>query len=216
MKEIIKKLLREGLDDTLTYEEEHLGSVYGQDNYELGLYLNGEIVGMVNYVIFEGILTVSNILVRPEFRRKGYGSRMMQYVKKIHPEAEYKPSVKTDLGVAFKHKEIPDLNTLEEGGEKEIGYKVMRYENGMLIAGANSKLTFKAEIGKTISMPGNGIYMSPNKEYVLNYYSGLADNEMLITFEFDIKDITFGNLTDKEAEVAVKQAKIINLEPIEN
>jgi ribosomal protein S18 acetylase RimI-like enzyme len=216
MKEIIKKLLREGLDDTLTYEEEHLGSVYGQDNYELGLYLNGEIVGMVNYVIFEGILTVSNILVRPEFRRKGYGSRMMQYVKKIHPEAEYKPSVKTDLGVVFKHKEIPDLNTLEEGGEKEIGYKVMRYENGMLIAGANSKLTFKAEIGKTISMPGNGIYMSPNKEYVLNYYSGLADNEMLITFEFDIKDITFGNLTDKEAEVAVKQAKIINLEPIEN
>jgi hypothetical protein len=92
----------------------------------------------------------------------------------------------------------------------------MRYENGILIAGANSKLTFKPELGKTISMPGNGIYMSPNKEYVLNYYSGLADNEVLITFEFDINDITFGNLTDKEAEVAVKQAKIINLEPLED
>lgn len=105
---------------------------------------------------------------------------------------------------------------LKEGLGKEIGYKVMRYENGILIAGANSKLTFKPELGKTISMPGNGIYMSPNKEYVLNYYSGLADNEVLITFEFDINDITFGNLTDKEAEVAVKQAKIINLEPIED
>lgn len=216
MKEIIKKLLREGLDDTITYEEEHLGSVYGQDNYELGLYLNGEIVGLVNYVIFEGILTVSNIMVRPEFRRKGFGSRMMQYVKKIHPEAEYKPSVKTDLGVAFKHKEIPDLNKLDEGIGKEIGYKVMRYENGTLIAGANSRLNFKAEIGKTISMPGNGIYMSPNKDYVLNYYSGLADNEVLITFEFDINDITLGNLTDRESEVAVKQAKIINIEQLED
>ena len=216
MKKLIKQLLKEGLESNFTYEEEHLNSVYGQDEYELGLYLNGEIVGLVNYVIFEGILTVSMINVRPEFRRKSYGSRMMQYIKQIHPEAKYKPSFKTDLGMAFKHKEIPDLNTLEEGGEKEIGYKVMRYENGILIAGANSKLTFKAEIGKTISMPGNGIYMSPNKEYVLNYYSGLADNEVLITFEFDINDITFGNLTDKEAEVAVKQAKIINLEPIED
>ena len=53
MKDLIRKLLKEGLDDTLTYEEEHLGSVYGQDNYELGLYLNGEIVGLVNYVIFK-------------------------------------------------------------------------------------------------------------------------------------------------------------------
>ena len=28
----------------------------------------------------------------------------------------------------------------------------MRYENGSLIAGANSRLNFKAEIGKTISL----------------------------------------------------------------
>jgi GNAT superfamily N-acetyltransferase len=215
MKELIRKLLKEGLNDTLTYEEEHLGSMHGQDNYELGLYLNGEIVGLIEYVIFEGELTVSNIIVRPEFRRRGFGSRMMQYVKKIHPEATYVPSMMTDLGAKFKHKEIPDLNNLDEGLGKEIGYKVMRYENGMLIAGANSRLTFKAEIGKTISMPGNGIYMSPNKEYVIDYYSGLADNEVLITFEFDINDITLGNLTDKESEVAVKQAKIINLEPLE-
>ena len=104
---------------------------------------------------------------------------------------------------------------LVEGLRKEIGYKVMRYENGTFISGANSRLKFKGGIGKTLSMPGNGIYISPNKEYVLDYYSGLADNEILITFEFDINDITFGTLTDKESEIAVKQAKIINLEPIE-
>lgn len=141
MKDIIKKLLREGIDDTLTYEEEHLGSVYGQDDYELGLYLNGEIVGLVNYVIFEGILTVSNIVVRPEFRRKGYGSRMMQYVKKIHPEAEYKPSIKTDLGMAFKHKEVPDLNKLDEEVEN-TQYGV--YEIMIPIAYLDTKYYFQA------------------------------------------------------------------------
>ncbi len=118
MKSLIKQLLREGLNDSLSYEEEHLGSVYGQDNYELGLYLNGEIVGLVNYVIFQGELTVSNIIVRPEFRRRGFGSRMMQYVKQIHPEAKYRPYLKTDLGAKFKHKEIPDLNKLDENDEQ--------------------------------------------------------------------------------------------------
>lgn len=212
---IIKKLLKESLlVESLKYEIEHIDSYNGQNNYELGLYLNDEIVGLLQYTIYDGILKVSDIVVRPEYRRQGMGSRMMQYIKQKHPEAKYQPSFKTDLGMAFKHKEIANLDTLDENGEKKIGYKVMRYENGILIAGANSRLSFKPEIGKVMSMPGNGIYMSPNKEYVLDYYSGLADDEVLITFEFDVEDITFGNLTDRESEIAVKQAKIINLQQI--
>jgi GNAT superfamily N-acetyltransferase len=195
MKDIIKKLLREGIDDTLTYEEEHLGSVYGQDDYELGLYLNGEIVGLVNYVIFEGILTVSNIVVRPEFRRKGYGSRMMQYVKKIHPEAEYKPSIKTDLGMAFKHKEVPDLNKLDEEVEN-TQYGV--YEIMIPIAYLDTKYYFQAspmhEIlsnrvfikkgsagNKSISTKNIKVlktFMIPEQENEMNLFlKGLRDNE---------------------------------------
>ena len=121
MIKLIKKLLRKGLNDKITYEIEHMGSIYGQDDYELGMYLNGEIVGIVKYVIFEGELTVSNILVRPEFRRKGFGSRMMQYLKQTYPDVTYKPSIKTDLGMAFKHKEIPgDLSTLDENDTQGI------------------------------------------------------------------------------------------------
>lgn len=208
-------MLKESLlVESLKYEIEHLDSYDGQNNYELGLYLNDEIIGLVQYTIFNDILKVSDILVRPEYRRKGFGSRMMQYIKQQHPNATYEPSMKTDLGAKFKHKNIPDLHTLDENGGKKIGYKVMRYKNGVLIAGANSRLSFKPEIGKVMLMPGNGIYMSPNKEYVLDYYSGLADEEVLITFEFDIEDITFGNLTDRESEIAVKQAKIIDIQQI--
>lgn len=114
MKMLIKQLLREGLTENLNYEIEHLGSVYGQNNYELGLYLNGEILGLVQYTIFQNELTISNIVVRPEYRRKGFGSKMMQYIKQNHPDAKYKPSVKTDLGVKFKHKNHDDLYSVTE------------------------------------------------------------------------------------------------------
>lgn len=93
-----------------------------------------------------------------------------------------------------------------------LGYKVMKLseDGSKLISGANSDIIWEAKC-QLVSMRGNGIYMSNNKEYVLDYYSGLADREALITFVFDEKDITFGNLEDREVEIAVKKAKIINI-----
>jgi len=110
-KSLIKKLLHENLlKEEFNYEIEHLDSYNGQDNYELGLYQDGEIIGLVQYTIYNDILKVSDILVRPEYRRQGMGSRMMQYIKTKHPTAKYEPSMMTDLGAQFKHKEIQDLN----------------------------------------------------------------------------------------------------------
>jgi len=99
-------------------------------------------------------------------------------------------------------------------GQTNRGYKVMRYENGRAIAGADSRQSFVPRVGTTVSMDGNGIYMSPNKQYVLDYYSGLHDNEILLTFEFDPSEITFGNLTDRESEIAVVSAKIVDVEAL--
>jgi hypothetical protein len=65
-------------------------------------------------------------------------------------------------------------------------------------------------------MGGNGIYMSPNKDYVIDYYSGLAENEKLIGFEYNIDDIITGNLEDKEPEISVNKAKIISIEDIDD
>lgn len=96
-----------------------------------------------------------------------------------------------------------------------IGYKVMGLSNDKrtFISGANSNLKFPAKLGQ-ISMPGNGIYMGNNKEYVLDYYSGLSDSEALITFEFNENDIIFGNTTDRECEFSVQTATIINIEEL--
>lgn len=114
MKTLIKQLLRESLTAQLNYEIEHLNSHNGQHDYELGLYLNGKILGMVQYTIFNNKLTVSDILVRPEYRRQGIGSKMMQYIKQEHPDAKYVPSMMTDLGAKFKHKHHDDLFNMTE------------------------------------------------------------------------------------------------------
>jgi hypothetical protein len=88
------------------------------------------------------------------------------------------------------------------------GYKVMRFESGYLISGADSRLSFPAKIGSKIKMPGNGIYLSTNKEYVMDYYSGLFDNEVLVTLSFDSKDVLWGNLSDKDVEVSMSEAVV--------
>jgi len=96
-----------------------------------------------------------------------------------------------------------------------LGYKVMRIEGDRLVSGADSRQSFPARKGSTIRMLGNGVYLSPNKQYVLTYYSGLADDEVLLTLEFAEADIRWGNLTDREAEVGVSAVKVVKLEPLD-
>ncbi len=102
---------------------------------------------------------------------------------------------------------------------KVVGYKVMALEeDGKTIrAGANSRLNYDLDNllnGEVLEMPGNGCYIGLNKEYVLDYYSGLADDEVFLQFEFDPKDITTGNINDLEPELSVtklhlKKAEIL-------
>ena len=95
-----------------------------------------------------------------------------------------------------------------------IGYRVMRYDNGTLISGADSRQTFSPTIGQVIRFRGNGIYLSLSQQYVLTYYSGLHDQEALVTMEFNPQDVTAGSLEDQETEISVSQAKLVAVEPL--
>ena len=97
---------------------------------------------------------------------------------------------------------------------KRNAYKVMCYtqEENKITAGANSNLTYDLNElldGKPLEMPGNGCYVAPNKEYVLDYYSGLAENEVLLKFEYDDKNIITGNINDQEPEISISSLKLI-------
>lgn len=99
-----------------------------------------------------------------------------------------------------------------------IGYKVMRYEKGKAISGADNRQGFKVRKGYVIRMHGKGTFLSTNKQYVLDYYGGHNDREVLLTLEFDKKHITSGanTLDDREPELTVSQAKILDFKIMDN
>lgn len=93
-----------------------------------------------------------------------------------------------------------------------LGYKAMRWINGKAVSGANSRIGFTPRVGEIISMPENGIYMSTDKNYVMTYYTGLHNEEVVITFEFYPSDIIVGTLEDREVEIGVSKAKIVGVD----
>ena len=92
--------------DKITYTYENVDSYSGQNNWEAGIYVNGDIVGLIEFVTYFGELTISNIFIKPDERRKGYGSRLFKYVISNWSDYKYIPSMKTDDGLKFKHKNI--------------------------------------------------------------------------------------------------------------
>jgi 2'-5' RNA ligase len=107
----------------ITYYNGSTNAYSGQVNMEAAIYVDGQIAAVVEYVLYDDELTVSHIFVKPEFRRQGYGSRLMKYIQQENPEYKYKPSMKTPEGAAFKHKDLPlenkfisFINWLAEGG----------------------------------------------------------------------------------------------------
>lgn len=88
----------------------------------------------------------------------------------------------------------------------------MPLRDGQLRSGADARQGFVLEEGAVIRMPGNGVYLAPHRDYVLTYYSGLADEEVLLTLEFDEEALITGNLEDREPEVSVREVTIVGIE----
>lgn len=115
------------------FEHEHLANYSGQDNFELGIYEDDEVIGYVQYVIYNNEITVSDILVRPNRRREGFGSMLIKKMKQLHPYAKYKPSMKTDLGSKFIHKDV-DVNESKELFQNKALDKLSKVGNFELLS----------------------------------------------------------------------------------
>lgn len=98
--------INENKKGKITYSDECLGYHNGQTDMETGIYEDGEIIGMVQYTLYQNELTIKDIIVLPKRRREGFGSMLMNYIKKQNPSYTYVPSMKTELGTKFIHKEI--------------------------------------------------------------------------------------------------------------
>ena len=93
-----------------------------------------------------------------------------------------------------------------------IGYKVMTIRDGRLRSGADGRQNFELEVGSLIRMPGKGVFVTPHRDYALDYYSGLGDQEVLLTVGFNERALITGNLEDKEPEVSVREVTILGIE----
>lgn len=90
-----------------------------------------------------------------------------------------------------------------------LAYKVMKIEEDYLVSGANSRLRVPLRKGELIKFPPPGIYLTLNKQYALDYYSGLADQEVIIQVLFNPKDVLVGSLTDRDTEFAVSKCTLL-------
>lgn len=188
--------------NSLEYKFEHIDSYDGQNNWELGLYIPKGIIGMIQYTTFEGEITISDILVRPEFRRKGVGSRMVKAIKNKHPKYTYKPSMKTDLGVKFKHKDVGDMNVMGEGLIDEhfdttIDDDIKEHSNRY--------------IGRGVTWYGSPDQMiSVNKNYIDFTPENMFDDEKI---EF-LRDLIINHDENVEIECSYGSANIIKFQDI--
>ena len=96
-------------------------------------------------------------------------------------------------------------------GATLLGYRVMRHKEGKAISGADSRQQFPLKSGQVVRFSGLGIFLSLNKDYVIDHYS-VHDENVLLTFKFDPKNITSGNLTDRETEFSVSEAVLKEFE----
>jgi hypothetical protein len=105
--------------------------------------------------------------------------------------------------------------------DKLKGYKIMRLEDGLLCSLASSTHKFPAIIDSEIKMDGKGVWLSTNKDFVIDYYSNPDHDpnedgfkEVLVTLEFNKKDITQGNINDNEPVITVPKIKILNIKSV--
>ena len=185
---------------------------------------------------------ISKIIVPKEKRGTGIGTSIMQYltdyadehhkVLTLSPSADYGATSKARL-VSFyrrfgfkpnrgKYADYRFSSSMIRrpmalSSNSLIGYKIMGYVDGKIVSHADHRITFPSKIGALVTLPGNGIYLCKSKEFVLKYYTGMSDDDdVLLTLEFNLRDLLIGSLRDKESELAVRKARIKAIEVIPN
>lgn len=103
--------------------------------------------------------------------------------------------------------------------KKFLGYKVVGLKKGSGQAySIYSKEPININIGSVEEYSGKGLFLGTSKDFCLDYYScGTADedDELLLTYEYNLQDIIQGDPNYKNGEIQVKKAILVNIEPVD-
>jgi ribosomal protein S18 acetylase RimI-like enzyme len=83
----------------LQFKNTFVDSYKGQSNLILYASLNNEIVGRVEYVIYDDEVSVSYIEVDKNHRRQGIGTKLLQELQKIYPNQSFDMGMFTSDGI---------------------------------------------------------------------------------------------------------------------
>lgn len=92
-----------------------------------------------------------------------------------------------------------------------VGYRVARYEDGKAISGADSRQSAELTPGSTVQFPGRGAFVTSKPQHAVDYYA-VHDNNVIQKVAFDPADVSSGDLHDKEPEVSVRKAEVLDSE----
>lgn len=117
--------------------------------------------------------------------------------------------------VASRYMKLSKEINFEKYGQDYIGYKTMDYDPATktLNSGANRRIKLDAKRNATHTMRGKGVFLSNSKDYVLDYYA-FNEYNAVIKYAFSLDDLV-GNsnqLYDREPEITVKKAKVLEIE----
>lgn len=89
----LRKILSE---ISLQFQNDNDDYSHGQSDNSLKAFLGNKLVGIINYSEYENEPSVKMLEVKPEFRRQGIGTKLLQQLQKLYPNTEI------DLGYASK------------------------------------------------------------------------------------------------------------------
>jgi len=110
------------------------------------------------------------------------------------------------------------MNWYKKAQNLFIGYKIVGVDKKTnRIYSIYDKTIIDAQIGRTYTYNNSGLFLGTSKQFCMDYYScGTPDEdgELLLTYQYEGRDIIRGEPTHSNGEVQVKQAKLTNIDII--
>lgn len=97
--------------DGVTYSNYSTGVIGDQVNFVIVAEKDDKVIGYLQYGYYRDTPHIQMIKVADEYRRQGIGTKMMQYLQKLYPDAEINPGMTTPDGTLFLKDmfvEVPD------------------------------------------------------------------------------------------------------------
>lgn len=93
--------------------------------------------------------------------------------------------------------------------QQYYGYKMVAWDGQRAYSLYDKNQNIDINTGTVTEMGGQGLYLGTSKDFCMNYYSGLTDDQdMLLTYSYGADDIIDGSPNHPNSEIRVNKARL--------